>query len=732
MANVGVYREPGAAGGLPLPRARLVPFTVVVALLAAIAIAFSPILLALVGHSLAGAWMLFREGGLSMWLLLLLDVVVPVAVAAMGAFVLRGKSVPPGFLFGAAAVPFVVTLLGAWSGQRMVMGAIMGESVDPEQKARILAEGIAESMSVDIFGGFVVCGAAIVAAVAAASALATIDVASITRAGPKPPSVGVVGASVAGALWLVATMVLGVMRMRIAGGAALLPVLAVLVLVPFAALAGRGASVLRAWHDRTEASRCAGALVVAALSALLAVLALQRGVESSFTARAFSAISGESIDPSQRAMILGEAIEAGRLATAAYLVHFVLGTATFGLALVPALGSGRHPMTASAILAGAIGVVLLASTFALARARTAAPRELAAHGSAAPRGITLPVMVATFSDKSAGSAGGDPITVAKDGTGDGDLSKSTSCSARQRATIYADGAATLAMVMARLPRPDACATNIVFVATRNHPPDVDARLGDYAAYLGTTAYFSASLEPPAPAKANETTDDTTATTTGGDAMRVRSVADDAIEIDGARVTLPIPASASTGSASGSRVSRISYAFRPTDTVAHAIQTMTAVETLHTERISSYSLERVITVDDGTLRAPPPGSLGEPHALPFGSGVARSKNGALRAGTVQVNGRLPTEVIQRIVRQNFGRFRLCYELGLRTNPTLQGRVATKFVIDRSGAVSAAADAGSDLPDRAVVACVVKAFEALSFPQPEGGIVTVVYPIVFSPS
>ncbi len=46
---------------------------------------------------------------------------------------------------------------------------------------------------------------------------------------------------------------------------------------------------------------------------------------------------------------------------------------------------------------------------------------------------------------------------------------------------------------------------------------------------------------------------------------------------------------------------------------------------------------------------------------------------LREGATQVNGRLPPEVIQRIVRQNFGRFRLCYENGMRNNPDLQGRV-----------------------------------------------------------
>jgi hypothetical protein len=96
-----------------------------------------------------------------------------------------------------------------------------------------------------------------------------------------------------------------------------------------------------------------------------------------------------------------------------------------------------------------------------------------------------------------------------------------------------------------------------------------------------------------------------------------------------------------------------------------------------------------------------------------------------------NGRLPAEVIQRIVRQNFGRFRLCYEAGLRNNPGLTGRVATTFVIGRDGAVNQSSDAGSDLPDQNVVACVVRSFNALSFPPPDGGVATVTYPIILTP-
>jgi hypothetical protein len=104
---------------------------------------------------------------------------------------------------------------------------------------------------------------------------------------------------------------------------------------------------------------------------------------------------------------------------------------------------------------------------------------------------------------------------------------------------------------------------------------------------------------------------------------------------------------------------------------------------------------------------------------------------VRPEGVTTSGRLPGEVIQRIVRQNFGRYRFCYEQGLRQNPNLQGRVAVRFVIGRDGGVSQVQNGGSDLPDGNVVSCVVRSFYGLSFPAPENGIVTVNYPIMFQP-
>jgi len=56
---------------------------------------------------------------------------------------------------------------------------------------------------------------------------------------------------------------------------------------------------------------------------------------------------------------------------------------------------------------------------------------------------------------------------------------------------------------------------------------------------------------------------------------------------------------------------------------------------------------------------------------------------------------------------------------------------RFVIGRDGTVSNVANSGSDLPDAKVVACVASQFERMTFPAPEGGIVTVSYPLVFTP-
>jgi hypothetical protein len=112
-------------------------------------------------------------------------------------------------------------------------------------------------------------------------------------------------------------------------------------------------------------------------------------------------------------------------------------------------------------------------------------------------------------------------------------------------------------------------------------------------------------------------------------------------------------------------------------------------------------------------------------------AAAGGNPRIRQAGLSVNGRLPPEIIQRIVLQQRGALLQCYQQGLQRNPTLEGRVAVHFLIDRQGAVAFAADGGSDLPDDSVRACVASRFRTLSFPAPQGGTVNVVFGFAFSP-
>ncbi|AKV02002.1 hypothetical protein AKJ09_08665 [Labilithrix luteola] len=108
----------------------------------------------------------------------------------------------------------------------------------------------------------------------------------------------------------------------------------------------------------------------------------------------------------------------------------------------------------------------------------------------------------------------------------------------------------------------------------------------------------------------------------------------------------------------------------------------------------------------------------------------------------MNGRLEPALIQKIVRANFDGMRKCYEAGLARNARLEGRVATRFVIEQDGTVSDAVPVSDPavgstgpgdvpLPDAEVTACVAARLKMLRFPEPNGGIVRVVYPIVFHP-
>ncbi len=119
---------------------------------------------------------------------------------------------------------------------------------------------------------------------------------------------------------------------------------------------------------------------------------------------------------------------------------------------------------------------------------------------------------------------------------------------------------------------------------------------------------------------------------------------------------------------------------------------------------------------------------EQHAFRLGDtfGV---RSAPVRVDDLTVVGQLPRETVRRVVRAHFKGLEACYDHAAA--PNLNGKVMTKFVIQRDGTVSAVQDAGSDLHDAGVVSCVRGILKSLVFPTPEGGTVAVVASLVFEP-
>ena len=103
---------------------------------------------------------------------------------------------------------------------------------------------------------------------------------------------------------------------------------------------------------------------------------------------------------------------------------------------------------------------------------------------------------------------------------------------------------------------------------------------------------------------------------------------------------------------------------------------------------------------------------------------------MRMGATSVSGRLPPPVIQGVVREHRSEIQACYDKGNAYTPGLRGRVVVRFVVGRDGELEVR-DGGSDLPSAWVVDCIMKVFYGMEFPPPDGGIATVVYPIMFCP-
>ncbi|MEC7986252.1 MAG: AgmX/PglI C-terminal domain-containing protein [Myxococcota bacterium] len=117
----------------------------------------------------------------------------------------------------------------------------------------------------------------------------------------------------------------------------------------------------------------------------------------------------------------------------------------------------------------------------------------------------------------------------------------------------------------------------------------------------------------------------------------------------------------------------------------------------------------------------------------GSLGKKKKRGAIGkiGGSPIILGGLDKSLIDAVIKRNMSQIRYCYQRQLSKNPSLGGKIVIKFVIAKDGSVSKANVKSSSMGSSAVESCIAGRFKRFQFPKPNGGIVIVSYPFIFSP-
>lgn len=119
--------------------------------------------------------------------------------------------------------------------------------------------------------------------------------------------------------------------------------------------------------------------------------------------------------------------------------------------------------------------------------------------------------------------------------------------------------------------------------------------------------------------------------------------------------------------------------------------------------------------------PPVFKLGDPSILDENS---------VRMGGASVSGPISPDDVKAAVEKRMTDIERCYAGAVATNSVLAGSVTFGLEIGKSGEVMAASNAGSSLPDNAVVACVIHQAAQATFPA-AAGVTRVTYPVSFAP-
>ena len=103
---------------------------------------------------------------------------------------------------------------------------------------------------------------------------------------------------------------------------------------------------------------------------------------------------------------------------------------------------------------------------------------------------------------------------------------------------------------------------------------------------------------------------------------------------------------------------------------------------------------------------------------------------VRFDAPQVSAGYDREAVRRVIRQNKGAIKWCYQQELQRNPNLAGKIVLAFVITANGSVAKENVKANTMPTNAVGECIARKSRRWRFPEPpDGGIVRVSYPFLF---
>lgn len=379
------YREPlpaVASASTSFPRKNVGVLTALVIALAGAVLVLPTALL--VGHA-HGAASVFRDGGAGMFALVALSLPIAGVIGLAGALAVRGRDGWAAALVVAPILPGVMGAVLAVLAMRHGLHAPWVGGADV--RVLIVTMGLAES---DVLPGY---GALIAAVACGASACALLaSAASVDRTQHRAPAGNAwAGPAAVGGLALIVLISLRVV-LHVGFGTLLIAVPSVLILTGLACAATVNAPLVRHWRDPRQADAWIASVVAAAFLAVAAFVLLDLGAALMNEARGLVAISGEALDPSQRARILASvAGEQGSYRVLA-IVDGIFGFLTVAVAALAGLGraaDGRLRFPRGPTLYGALGAsVLVVASLVGAHAWMLGSVEKATAGTAST--IELP------------------------------------------------------------------------------------------------------------------------------------------------------------------------------------------------------------------------------------------------------------------------------------------------------------------------------------------------------